>query len=244
LQWWKEAQRVAAGATDAFAAADVELRDYYGSRRNRHGSAVMFPRIDPKSPAARRDALQEAIRQWNAAVTEAFGRLETDFKERWYGGEFIAWGTRGGEARIVPSTQRAALNLWHNAPLARFVGGIEPNFYEVRFYRVADHPELIEALIAGAVMTAAVSVELHEPSCGEVEPRDTTALRLAAGKWLARFVEEGRHRDRDTTLAQMRAEHPGLGVRGSKTAWESYTRANPDKGLSRRGAKLKRNINN
>jgi hypothetical protein len=74
--------------------------------------------------------------------------------------------------------------------------------------------------------------------------RETMALRLKAKTWLAAQIASGKHRARDSTLADMRAAHPGLGIRGSKAVWGEFVKENPDLQLSRRGAKLKRNTNN
>lgn len=76
------------------------------------------------------------------------------------------------------------------------------------------------------------------------QPRDTMAVRVKATKWLADFVTNGEYIRRDDTLTKMRAEHPGLGVRGSKQVFKDYSNKHPELKLSRAGPKPKRNTNN
>jgi hypothetical protein len=86
-----------------------------------------------------------------------------------------------------------------------------------------------------------------EPDGAELvagSPRDTSARRLKAKAWLTAFIDKGKHRDRNSTLKEMRAAHPGLTIRGSFALWGEFARANPELHLSRRGRKSKRNPKN
>jgi len=92
--------------------------------------------------------------------------------------------------------------------------------------------------------------EPAQGSSGPVEdgapelPRDTLGLRRKAGDWLADYVAEKKHRDRDSTLAAMRAAHSGLGIRGSRAVWSKFAKASPGLRLSLPGRKSKRNTSN
>jgi hypothetical protein len=146
VRWWAEAQEMAVGAQHALRAADDDYKGYFAARHAGQRDAWQpFPKINARVPETYRDIVRGALSEWAAAVTAALMAVESDFKARWFGGEFIIWGTKGADHLIVPSVRRDGLDLWHHAPSALPANGGVPEFEAVRVYRVADHAHLVRA---------------------------------------------------------------------------------------------------
>jgi hypothetical protein len=120
-----------------------------------------------RSPAvAQREA--EALRALRARreadAAAALSAVEADFKPRWLAGEFVCFGFDPASERrgLIQTSIADSLNFKSEHPAARIVAG--NSYQEVRFYRVADHPELAEpALIAQASAAPAEHPEVAEP---------------------------------------------------------------------------------
>jgi hypothetical protein len=176
---WAGARRSSAEADEALKAAEAELRAHYAARRTRYGSSVMYPRLDPRSPQDRHVAAQAAISPSRAASTAARQAVEADFKKRWVAGEFIAYGIRSGIPMLVPSSLCYRLDLWNVPPHGRMLH--EPDIDQVRFYRVADHSQLVAAL-AEAEPTPSierVASENRPPAGRKADPRKKSDEMIA-----------------------------------------------------------------
>jgi hypothetical protein len=157
--------------------------------------------------------------------------LKANFNQACRRREWEAFGFSEDQGRRVP-----VRSPWREELAYDDRGGLTDRnlrtHVEVLFYRVGTQPSAPQT-----------TPEQREPD--KDPPRDTGALRSKAKIWLARFVADGEHVDRDNTLKKMRDKHPGLGVRGSKDVFRVYSDANPELKLSAPGRrKSKRNTNN
>lgn len=185
LTKWAEARQAAAAAEDELKSADADLRAFYAGRQTRYGSAVMYvpQRFDPSRPPARHMLAQAAIAPSKAAETAARQAVEDDFKERWFAGEFICYGIRGGVPVLVPSSQRHRLDFWYVSGQGRMLH--EPDFDEVRFYRVADHPYLRAALTGdGAAHLASPNRPSKQIGRGRPAASYWEGAKAEAMRWL------------------------------------------------------------
>lgn len=209
---------------------------------------------------------RKSLENWRAEKSKARAYLEDDFRTRWCAGEIECSGfprhdLTARRREWIPRSLIDSLSFDEGSSgpgLAAIVtardgmSARDPagrHYEAIRFYLKS---ELMGALsvavplpLADGAAGAPCAADLAEPviveSPGADAPRDTSALRHRAKKWLAEHVTSGNHEDRSKTVALMRKVHPGLGVRGSLEIFQDYSKSNPKLKLSKAGRKPKRN---
>jgi hypothetical protein len=206
-----EARTAVQAAAAAEQAALANLRESWRDRAARFGrstsrndpiygaeadTAFLAGRINLNHPVlgplkVRLDEATSRWRQNREAEAEALASLGRDFEARWSAGmraEFVAFGLDPVlNARVViPTSLRGAIDFTREHPAARMIAG--KAYLRVSWYRVADHPALVEPSEAdqGAAELAAA---------GKEEPRRAPAPKAAYGsksKKVHAAIEAGR----------------------------------------------------
>lgn len=208
----------------------------------------------------------KSLENWRAKKSKAWAYLEDDFRTRWRAGEIECSGfprhDLTARRRVwIPRSLIDSLSLDEGSggrDLAAIVTArdgmsardpVGRHYEAIRFYlksELVGAPSIAASLpSADADAAAPCAADLAEPAIVEspaaAAPRDTSALRHRAKKWLAEHVISGNHEDRPTTVDLMRKLHPGLGMRGALTIFRDYSKSNPKLKLSKAGRKSKRN---